>query len=322
MGLSLGHGPAKVVESFTPSSEGDVPAIQRVRATKLLRVCFPEDALPFAFINGQGALVGFDVDMAQELAGVFDATAEFKRIDRRDIVTVMDSGACDVMVGGIAVTAERAGDIRFSKSYLDETVAFVVQDNLRQAYATWADIRRRGRITIAMPPLREFEMKLRAELPEAQFEHVQDIAPVFDRLGKSFEALALTAERGSAWTLLHPAFTVAVPRPVLFKVPLAFPLGAERRELCDPRRHVDRPEDQGWHGGRPLFTLDSRPRRDVARAALVDRSECPSLGALAARTRRHGPAEAGHYENIDSAGRDRSRMLVVVSGFSRTVIVS
>ena len=34
----------------------------------------------------------------------------------------------------------------------------------------------------------------------------------------------MTAERGSAWTLLYPQFTVVVPEPGLVKVPLAYPL--------------------------------------------------------------------------------------------------
>ena len=32
----------------------------------------------------------------------------------------------------------------------------------------------------------------------------------------------MTAERGSAYTLLHPEYSVAVPKPRPFKVPLAY----------------------------------------------------------------------------------------------------
>jgi hypothetical protein len=37
-----------------------------------------------------------------------------------------------------------------------------------------------------------------------------------------FDAFAITAERGSAYTLLHPEYSVAVPKPRPFKVPLAY----------------------------------------------------------------------------------------------------
>ncbi len=34
--------------------------------------------------------------------------------------------------------------------------------------------------------------------------------------------MVVTAERGSAYTLLHPEYSVAVPKPRPFKVPLAY----------------------------------------------------------------------------------------------------
>ena len=38
------------------------------------------------------------------------------------------------------------------------------------------------------------------------------------------DALLLTAERGSAWTLLHPEFSIVVPMPGRIQVPLAYPV--------------------------------------------------------------------------------------------------
>jgi hypothetical protein len=39
-----------------------------------------------------------------------------------------------------------------------------------------------------------------------------------------FDALVLTAERGSFLTLLHPAYSVAVPHPLEIRLPLAYPV--------------------------------------------------------------------------------------------------
>ncbi len=54
--------------------------------------------------------------------------------------------------------------------------------------------------------------------------HVSSAADVFKSLGRTMDAFALSAERGSAWTLLHPELSVAVPLPGLVKVPLAYPI--------------------------------------------------------------------------------------------------
>ena len=43
------------------------------------------------------------------------------------------------------------------------------------------------------------------------------------------DALVFTAERGSFRSLLYPAFSVAVPHPVVVKLPLAYPVA--RRDV-------------------------------------------------------------------------------------------
>jgi ABC-type amino acid transport substrate-binding protein len=47
---------------------------------------------------------------------------------------------------------------------------------------------------------------------------------MFGDVGATMNALVLPAERGSAWTLLHPQYSVVVPEPDLVKVPLAYPV--------------------------------------------------------------------------------------------------
>jgi Na+/H+-dicarboxylate symporter/ABC-type amino acid transport substrate-binding protein len=223
MRLLTGHGPAKIVPTpvaaDTPSS-----TIDRLHSSGVLRVCWLPDALPFAFVNSRQELVGFDVEMMQDLAAELNARAEFVQVPRAQLVTVLSGGVCDIMIGGIALTASRAAEIRFSRPYVDETMAFVVRDELRQTYSDWSAIRRRGRVTIGVPAIRELEMKVRAQLPEAQIVHLSSADEVFARLSQSMEAFTLTAERGSAWTLLHPELSVAVPLPGLMKMPLAYPI--------------------------------------------------------------------------------------------------
>ena len=228
MSMRLKGAPARMGEAPPQAAEAAPgPAIVRVRRTGVLQVCWPPDALPFAFQNDRGELVGLDVELAQDLATVLGASATFVRAERDDFVAYLTEGRCDIAVGGIAATADRARDLRLSTSYLDETLAFMVPDNLRQAYGTWDHIRRRGSVVIAVPPLRQFEVKLREALPDARFVPVRSAEAIFKDLGAGVEAVALTAERGSAWTLLHPQYSVAIPRPGLVKVPLAFAMAPD-----------------------------------------------------------------------------------------------
>ena len=43
-------------------------------------------------------------------------------------------------------------------------------------------------------------------------------------MGSGYRRRRPPAERGSAWTLLYPQFSVVVPEPGIIKVPLAYPI--------------------------------------------------------------------------------------------------
>ena len=55
---------------------------------------------------------------------------------------------------------------------------------------------------------------------------MSDLSRVVHGVGiRTWTALAMPAERGSAWTLLYPQFSVVVPEPGIVKIPLAYPIG-------------------------------------------------------------------------------------------------
>jgi hypothetical protein len=74
--------------------------------------------------------------------------------------------------------------------------------------------------------------KLRELLPRAVIEVHGDVEPLFDRTATHADAVALPAERGSAWTLIYPAYSVVVPGPDPIRVPLAYPIGRGDQRLA------------------------------------------------------------------------------------------
>src|SRR5262249_6290602 len=112
------------------NSGGQVPpmpvvtrsVLDRVRDRRVLRVGYFEDSLPYAFVNRRGELVGFDVDMALRLARDLGARAEFVPVGRTVLERGLDVDVCDLLMSGVAVTADRSLRAQFSASYLDETV--------------------------------------------------------------------------------------------------------------------------------------------------------------------------------------------------------
>ena len=207
-----------------------LPALESIQARGVLRVGYLSDALPFAFVNRRGDLVGFDVELAHHLARDLGVGLAFVPVDRHTMAAQLAAGDCDLVMSGVVVTTERAREFLLSESYLDETVAVVVADHRRDQFRSWKEINTRGPLTIAVPDLPYYSRKLRALLPRATIHVQHDVAAWFAAAGES-DALALPAERGAAWTLRYPAFSVVVPGPDPIKMPLAYPIGPRDEPL-------------------------------------------------------------------------------------------
>ena len=216
---------ATLAATPTPAPPTALPPLETIAARGVLRVGYLPDALPFSFVNQAGDLVGFDVELAHNLARELGVTLAFVPLDRDTMAAQLDAGYCDLVMSGVAVTTERARTLLLSDSYLDETVAFVVPDHQRERFATWDRIRERGALTIAVPDVPYYRNKLRDLLPEATLTTLPGAAAWFEGAHSQTDAFALQAERGSAWTLRYPAFSVVVPSPEPIRVPLAYPIG-------------------------------------------------------------------------------------------------
>ena len=227
-GMNLLHQPAAAtVYRSAPSAPAvpeALPILERIRQRHVLRVGYTSDALPYAFFNSRDDLVGFDIELAHRLASELGVRLEFVPIDRGNMMEQLGAGYCDIVMSGVAVTTLRAATLLFSNSYLDETFALVVPDYAREQFSRWNAIEARPATTIAVPNVPYYIDKLRERLPRARLKVIADLGAAFAQPDTTVDAIAVPAERGSAWTLLYPQFTVVVPEPGIVKVPLAYPI--------------------------------------------------------------------------------------------------
>ena len=204
--------------------------LMRIRAGGVLRVGYLADSLPFAFVNARGDLVGFDIEMAHILARTLasrwnsrPSPATTWRRSRRRLLRSRDvrhcrhdvsSGADDVLgiVPGRNAGVHRAG--RHARGVLELGII--------RSRGGWA----RG----AAPAVLHRKNPPGITRGRARADPVGGSAVRGTTLG--FDAVVLTAERGSAWTLLHPQYSVTMPMPHPIKVPLAYPIAAHDEGLA------------------------------------------------------------------------------------------
>jgi hypothetical protein len=101
-------------------------------------------------------------------------------------------------------------------------VAFIVPDHLAAAFSDWSSVRAMGRLRIGVPKGPYFTRRVHEELPDADIVPIEQMEDMFVPRNPPLDAFIATAERGSAYTLLHPEYSVAVPKPPPMQVPLAY----------------------------------------------------------------------------------------------------
>jgi ABC-type amino acid transport substrate-binding protein len=219
--------------ALTSPADSTSSRLQQIRARGILRVGYLSDNMPFAFFNAARELVGFDIDMAYTLARDLEAKLIFVPVAHEQMAEQLASGYCDIVMSGVVVTPQRAQVMAFSEPYLDQTVAFVVKDYRREAFNSRAAVRNLKAPRIGVPNIPYYIDKVQRYLPQAKIEKLSSVREFFEHRGDDLDALVFSAEAGSAWSLLYPAYTVAIPQPDVLTAPSAYPLPHGDRELAD-----------------------------------------------------------------------------------------
>jgi hypothetical protein len=99
----------------------------------------------------------------------------------------------------------------------------LTRDHLRDAFQSWSAIRELGAIRVGIPGIPVYQRAVSARAPQIDLVTLRQSSALFDPVD-DLAAYVLSAERGSVFTLLHPAYSVVVPQPDRIKVPVACPV--------------------------------------------------------------------------------------------------
>jgi hypothetical protein len=100
------------------------------------------------------------------------------------------------------------------------------------AFSEWSNVRAMRGLRLGVPRAPYFIRKIREELANVDIVPIDRIDDMFVPHVPPIDAIVATAERGSAYTLLHPEYSVAVPKPRPFKVPLAYVIAGRDRAMA------------------------------------------------------------------------------------------
>jgi ABC-type amino acid transport substrate-binding protein len=210
-----------------------LPALKRIRALGRIRVGYLDGNLPYSHFNSRGDLVGFDIQMAHQLARELGVKLELVPIEAERLREHLDRAYCDVVMAGIEVTVERSEQMVFSKPYVRENLALMVREYRRSEFQSLEEMRDLKGLRLGVRVEPYYLQIIESNLPDAEVVAMDSFEAFFqaERQGE-LDALITTAETGSAWSLLHPSYKVVVPRPRTVEVPLAYPVAMHSSELA------------------------------------------------------------------------------------------
>ena len=199
------------------------PVLTRIQQRGFIRIGYFRDDLPYAFHNNKGKLVGFDIEIMNLLAKDLGVSVEFVRIFHHEAEVLLQSGYLDITTG-IPVIPDNMIKFTLSVPYSKQSLAFIVKDERRTEFKQWSDIIDNRDLTIGIPETFFYQKAVERNFIHNKAWEISTPRLFFKEKYQHIDGMLFGAAAASAWSLLHPEYTVIVPKPVLAPLSMSFPI--------------------------------------------------------------------------------------------------
>jgi Na+/H+-dicarboxylate symporter/ABC-type amino acid transport substrate-binding protein len=216
-------------KELTPLSDAEqnLPRLDIIIARKNIRVGYKVGALPYAFRDKEGRMIGFDIELLNQFAKDLDINLAIILINDGNEAKLLADGSIDVIIGGITITPKRALEVAFSDAYTFHTTGILVNDAKRAEFSELSAIQAMNTLNLGVGPNKYYQDIVQEYLPNAQFRQLTEPDYVKQFLKghyKDVDALIYSAEAGSAWTMLYSNYSAIIPKGLKLRAPVAFAL--------------------------------------------------------------------------------------------------
>ena len=140
--------------------------IEKIQRDKVIRVGM-STFVPWAMKDKQGKLVGFEIDVARQLAKDMGVEVEFVPTAWSGIIPALMTGKFDVIIGGMGITPERNLKVNFTTPYDYSGMSMVAHRKKAEGFSTLDDFNSKD-VNIAVRMGTTAEQAARKFLPNAK----------------------------------------------------------------------------------------------------------------------------------------------------------
>lgn len=210
-------------EANSSTAQPFIGVLDRIKQRGFIRVGYFRDDLPYSFHNHKGKLVGFDIEIMNQLAIDLNVEIEFVRIFHHQAKPLLASGYLDI-TSGVPVIPDNMAQFTLTMPYSTQNIAIVVKDERRAEFTDWQKILQREDLTLGIPETFFYKKAVARNFTQGKAWQISTPRLFFKEEFAHIDAMVFGAAASSAWTLLNPDYTVVVPKPALAPLYMAFPI--------------------------------------------------------------------------------------------------
>ncbi len=95
---------------------------------------------PWVMKNKEGKLIGFEIDIANQLAKDMGVKVKFKQYQWNKMIPALKKGEIDIIASGLSITAKRALEINFSQPYASSGYSLATCLSLTKDFSSIKDL--------------------------------------------------------------------------------------------------------------------------------------------------------------------------------------
>ncbi len=203
--------PSTAVTGREETGSGEGSRLDTVLAEGQLRVCTTGDYRPFTYLDPDtGQWSGIDIDMVENLAARMDVDVEYVQTTWATLMPDFLAG-CDIGVGGISISMERAEQAFYTAATLEEGKTPITRCENVEKYDTVEEINQPGVRSIT--PIGGTNEKFAdANYPDGEIIRFEDNNAIFDEIIAGRADVMTTDASETLWVAnQHPELCAVHP---------------------------------------------------------------------------------------------------------------
>lgn len=219
--------------------------------------------VPWAMKDKTGKFVGFEIDVAKQLAEDMGVKVEFVPTKWAGIIPALLTGKFDVVIGGMGIRPKRALKVNFTIPYDYSGMSIVASKKLAQGFDSLEDFNRPD-VQLACKLGTTAVMAAKKSMPKAKLRLFEDESQAYQELRNGYvHAVVGSAPRPAYEAVKYPE-TLFMPLKGNFtKEPIGFALRkGDFDTLVFFNSWITKMRDEGWLQERHHYWFETRDWAD------------------------------------------------------------